>query len=117
MNASDVLPEPRPMRQPSGTSSSALRATAVTSGFTVTSRLAVGLGPTFSAPVILLRHCQKAPAQRLVLDVVLAQGQSRRRLGHLVAKVKGMAGVNILTLLHLLEQRKRITPLQKHAVV
>src|SRR5262249_44995192 len=43
---------------------------------------------------------QKSPAQGLVLNVVLAQGQRRHRLGHLVAQVKRMSRINRRLLVH-----------------
>src|SRR5262245_10361930 len=64
----------------------------------------------FNVPAWLW-HGQKAPAQRLVLDIVLAQGERGDRLGHLVAQVEGVRRVDGLALPHLGEQLRGILPL------
>ena len=61
----------------------------------------------------LFRYRQKAPAQRLVLYVVLAQSQGGDRLGHLVTKVEGVRRIDLLPFLHLFEKLEWIGALQE----
>src|SRR5262245_34050750 len=40
------------------------------------------------------RHGQVAPVERLILHVVLAEGQGRRRFGHLEAEIEGVRRID-----------------------
>ena len=64
-----------------------------------------------------LWHGQEPPAQGLILHIILAQRQGRYGLGHLVAQVEGMGGINWLAGQHLLEQVKRVRALKEHLAV